>query len=391
MDNTRQQILRLLSGSGATYPELADSLDISESATRNHVSNLRREGHAIGFDVNDDGRKQFFLNGEAKEHPTNETQIFTEETRKKQSKSKQLTAHMTDMEARLADLLDNSQPAMADGQPPLHDAREDVVIHRTDAHFGDHLTDEFGNTVYSPEIAREREQQVTDKAMDVVERQQRAGVEFDTANLLLGGDHVTGEHIYANQLAEVTQTLDEQVDMAFEVYMEQIQRLAAAFPALQVVCQQGNHGALEAKYSNGANADKLLFMMLDKAVRQSSLDNVTFIRNDSTTFTNVSVRGWDFHLRHGQNSLEHIGTSAGKKRWYNWLLNHGFDQAYRGHYHQHEIDSLHGDVEVIMTGSPKPPDDFEESIAEWSAPTATIHGVSDSQTRTWTFPVSFDN
>lgn len=116
--------------------------------------------------------------------------------------------------------------------------------------------------------------------------------------------------------------------------MEQIKRLSSRFPTVQVVCQPGNHGALEASYSDGANADRILYMMLDKAVRQdSSLDNITFIRNDSTAFTNFYTRGnradyerggaWKFHLRHGQDSLEHIGTSAGKQRWYNWTASKG--------------------------------------------------------------------
>lgn len=127
--------------------------------------------------------------------------------------------------------------------------------------------------------------------------------------------------------------------------MEQIQRLAERFPAVQVVCQPGNHGAIDPSYSEGANADRVLYMMLDKAVRFSDdLDNVTFIRNNSARFTNFYLRGshtsyeqggqgWEFHLRHGDNSLEHIGTSAGKRRWYNWMLRHDLGQAYRGHYH----------------------------------------------------------
>jgi hypothetical protein len=45
---------------------------------------------------------------------------------------------------------------------------------------------------------------------------------------------------------------------------------------------------------------------------------------------------------------------------------------------------------VIRSGSIKPPDDFEESISEWSMPACTIHGVSDEEPKTWSFDVNFE-
>jgi len=402
MSNVTQTVAECIENGGADYEEIADVVGCSQSTARDHVKSLRDGGESIASRL-EAGTKTFYYRADLGEHPTNDTRATQEVTRSKVKKTNKLQSHMNDMEARLRNLLNDSRPAIADGEPDLHDSEEDVVIHRTDAHFGDQITDEFGNVCFSPEIAERREKTVTDKTMRLIERQQRAGIEFGTAHLLLGGDDVTGEHVYANQLSEVVLTLDEQIDLAFGVRMEQIQRLAARFDRVQVVCTPGNHGALDPKYSEGANADRLLYMMLDKAVRQdSSLDNVTFIRNDSTGFTNFYVRGdkesyqqdgqgWKFHLRHGDRSLEHIGTSSGKRRWYNWMLRHEFDQAYRGHYHKHEIDTVHNDVKCIMTGSPKPPDEFEESIGEWSQPTAYVHGVSSELTKTWGYEVWFDN
>jgi len=402
MSNAQLEVSGMISNGEATYEDIADGLGVSKSTARDHIKSLRDGGEDISSYVNDDGRKVFYYRRNQNDHFRNKTKSYQESTRNKRQKTNRLNDHINDMEARLNDLLERSKPAIADGDVPLGESNEDVVIHRTDAHFGDQVEDEFGNVVFSPEILEEREKYITDKVMRLVERQNEAGVEYDTAHFLLGGDCVTGEHTYANQLGEVVLTLDEQVDMAFEVYMEQIKRLAARFPAVQVVCVPGNHGALEAKYSEGANVDRLLYMMMDEAIRSDpSLDNVTFIRTDSTKFTNFYVRGdkrgyeendqgWRFHLRHGDDSLEHIGTSAGKKRWYQWLLKHKFDQAYRGHYHKFEIDTLHDDTEVVMTGSAKPPDDFEESISEWSQPSAYIHGTSDTMTKTWGYEVRFD-
>lgn len=403
MSEAQQLVSDLLDGNGATYSQIASQLDISESGARDHIHRLRNDGEEISSTLTPEGKKKFYYPSSQMEdeHPTNNNRQRREGQRNKRQKTNRINKHFDSMEDRLTGLLENSEPAVADGSMPIRESHEDVVIHRTDAHFGDQIEDEFGNIVFSPEIGKEREEIVTDKVMELVERQSKAGIEYDTAHLLLGGDCVTGENTYANQLGEVVLNLDEQIDMAFEVYMEQIQRLASRFPQVQVVCQTGNHGEIDASFSNGANADRFLYMMMDEATRRDpDLNNVTFIRNSATAFTNFYVRGdkesyeekdqgWKFHLRHGDNSLEHIGTSAGKKRWYKWLLRHEFDQAYRGHYHKHEIDTIHADVKCIMTGSPKPPDDFEEEIAEWSQPTAFIHGTSDSRTKTWNYEVDF--
>jgi hypothetical protein len=112
------------------------------------------------------------------------------------------------------------------------------------AHFGDVIHNEFREEVFNSGISEAREQEVTDTVSRLVSRQNEAGIEYDAAHLLLGGDMVTGENIYVNQQADIRENLDEQLDRAFEVYIEQIKRLASDFPALQVVCQPGNHGAL---------------------------------------------------------------------------------------------------------------------------------------------------
>jgi hypothetical protein len=384
----------------ASYGEIVEEFNVSRSTARDHIAELRRKGVSVGR-RRDGPLSEYYVRNEEGEHPTNDNSVYGEVTRNKTSKSERLNTYLRGMEQRLTEMLDRTAPPVADGSPIVNESNEDVVIHRTDTHFGDVLENEFGEVVFDSNIARKREEYVTERVMELVERQEQAGVTYDTAHLLLGGDHVTGENIYQNQQAEIEEGLDEQLEAATEVFLEQIQRLAARFPAVQVVCQVGNHGALEASYSNGANADRFMFMMLDQAVRSDpNLDNVTLVRNNSTKFTNFYVRGdrqtyenndqgWKFHLRHGDDSLEHIGTSAGKKRWRGWKIRHEFDQAYRGHYHQFAVDSLYDGGKVLMTGSPKPSDEFEESLSEWSVPSATVHGVSDSRKMTWMYPVTF--
>lgn len=416
MSETLQQVSSIIAeDDGASYQEIADRMGISESTARDHVRSLIDNGESIASMPGENGKKQFFYRSDLGVHPSNNHESNHEATRNKRLKTNEIRDHLHGMERRLQGLLNNSEPAVADGRGDI-EYEQDAVIHRSDAHFGDRHTNEYGEVAYSPEITEQREREVLEKSVNEILRQQELGIKFDTIHLLLGGDMVTNEHTYANQQSHIVEDVDEQLDHAFEVYMDYIKRLTSLFPRVQVVCQSGNHGVIDPSYSNGANFDRFLYMMLDKAVRMSDMDNVTFIQNESSVFTNFRVRwnpdedqekadalgldsvrdlaeqhrtGHKFHLRHGDNSLEHIGTSAGKRRWYNWLEKHEFDQAYRGHYHQHQVDSIHGDVRCIMTGSPKPPAEFEEKIAEWSTPSAYVHGVSDDETRTWTRAITF--
>jgi len=412
-----QEVVRIINDGGATYQEIAGKLDITPSTARDHVGNLIDEGEAIVSVPTENGQKEFYYSQDVGLHPTNNQPSNQEAVLNKRKKTRQIRDHLHDMEARLERLLNESEPAVAEGYiEPAGD--QDVVIHRTDAHFGDEIRDEFGQVEFDTDIVERREREVLDKALGEVQRQQQLGIDFGTTNLLMGGDMVTGEVTYPHQQSEIVDNIDEQLDRAFELYMEYIQRLSSMFPKVKVVCQSGNHGEIDPSYSNGANFDRILYMMLDKAIRASDMENITFIQNRSSVFTNFRLRndlqedmeraealgldavselsedhrtGWKFHLRHGDNSLEHIGTSAGKRRWYNWLGKHEFDQAYRGHYHKHSVDTVMGDVRCIMSGSPKPSDDFEEQIAEWSTPSAYVHGVSDEETVTWARPISFDN
>lgn len=416
LTQTQQKVLGSLKDSGAGYTDIAESLGCSNSTARDHVSALKQSGVSIG-ERREDGHKVFYHRQRAGEHPVNETENRYSNTSRKSEITKTLNEKAQAMERRLTRLLEKSQPAVADGgliQEPSH---EDVVVHATDDHVGDVTEDEHGNVTYDPDIWEDRRRETMDTCFRIVDRQESAGYTFDTLHLLLGGDQVTGEGIYPGQGHDISMTLDEQVEHCATFYMEQIRRASRKFDTVQVVGNSGNHGELRfSSASNGANADRLLYLMLDNMIRQSELENVTFIRNGSTHFTNFEMREHRGHLRHGDDSLEHIGTSSGKKRWFNWRDKHQFDIAYRGHFHKfqrntltrtreepiipdggviEDVDDLETQIvtenlPVIMSGSPKPPEEFEESIARWSQPCATIHGVSDSRPVTWLFAVDFE-
>ncbi len=372
----------------ATVEEASATLGISESTVRDHIAGIRQNGFGV---VNDGGVYLLASQLASREqHPSNYN------ARSKPSKSQQTRAanqHLAELNDRLCDILDRSTPAVADGGLTYNESNEDVVIHRSDDHIGAEVHDEYGNLVFNSEIAADRIRSVTDSVMDLIEREGAANRDYDTAHLLLGGDTVTGENIFSHQPHEIDLTLDQQIDLACELYMEQIKRLAARFPSVQVVCQAGNHGELRADgMSENANADKLVYMMLDRMVRMDpDLDNVTFVRSDATRFINFEMRDGLHrgHLRHGQNCLSHIGTASGQNKWRGWQIRHQFDVAYRGHYHEFKLEHVMNRP-VLMSGSICPPGDYEESLSVWSEPAATVHGVTDDYPLAWLYPVQFD-
>jgi hypothetical protein len=153
------------------------------------------------------------------------------------------------------------------------------------------------------------------------------------------------------------------------------------------VCQPGNHGRIGS--GNPTNADSILYSMLDKVVRASNMDNVTFLQSDRSYYVDFSIRDWDAHLRHGHDaSLEHIGTSAGKQRWLSWLVDHGFDVAFRGHYHMLKEEPINGRP-VHMGGSIVPQTEFEESHALSGRAVGAIHGATDRAPTEWTEKIYF--
>lgn len=370
--------------------DIASDLGVVESTARDYIHQLRNDcGVPISLDENgiyyDRNHSAESVNVTAEpEMPPDEQSSLAQHTIKKKEV-------LLEMKRTLASDLEGNDPVIADGGIKTEPSNEDVVIHRADDHIGAEYEDEFGNEVFNPEIAESRVREVTNKVMELVERQEDAGVTYDNSHLLLGGDLVHGEGIHAKQAWESAITLLKQIDKAHDLYVDQIERLREKFKTVQVVCQNGNHGELRGDgMSEDANADDVVYLMLEKTADDREWDDVTILRSQGSYFTNFTMRGHRGHLRHGQKSLFHVGTSSGKNRWRGWQNMHDFDIAYRGHFHELRLENLDSRP-ILMSGSVCPPSDFEESLATWSEPGATVHGVSDKRTMTWMYPVDFND
>lgn len=372
----------------ASPAEVANELGMAESRVRAHVSTLRDKlDVSIPFSEESQRYELPIPDGtQGANQPTNasikETYLTTQA---KQTVTKEYREWAEQAERWFNEILLNTEPAVAAPEPQ---GSQDVVIHRSDDHIGEHVEDQDGNVIFNPEIAKQCINKVTRRAIEIT---QRMGQDVGTVYLLLGGDTVTGENTYKGQAHDITLTLDQQVQMATDEYLKQIRALADRFPRLVVVVQSGNHGDVGSGHTSPqANADRIAYKALDALVRTDpDLDNVTFLQSDTNKYVNFTIRGHKAHLRHGQDSLSHIGTSAGKRKWLHWKDRHDYDIGYRGHYHEFKIEHPAG-TPVLMSGSICPPSDFEDTLAAYSQPTATVHGVTDKRPLKWIEPVYFD-
>lgn len=380
LPDRQQYIVDILSGEAVTRAELADDLGVPTEFVDAHLADLRRSGWSIYRDETADTVRI------ESDRALRSSEHIGTRTRKA---NRWWELRHNDLVRRFRSL---ERPTAT--QTPT-DEGQDIVLHLTDIHMGDRVRDDEGRELYNADLAEAVVDYITEKLVELVERH-RNRVAIDTIHLLWGGDFVTNSGIYEGQFENLDAWLDEQHDRLTDPLLRQLRAAADLAPTVNVVAQVGNHGQHRASgTSKQANADLILYKSIRNtvaAIREhadgSYLDNVAFQIGDASAFKNFELRGGRLrgHLRHGQNSLEHIGTSSGKRRWRGWLDRHEFDIGWVGHHHRSKRLEVLGRP-VFMSGSPKPADDFAEKLgAGDSTGIATIHGVGDDGV-TFVYPV----
>lgn len=388
---------------GITYEEFDNLYGINKYYAGKVMDEIEEDtDYTIGQKVVDgNGKKEFYIqeqdsdeNGLPVDERThngkqvNHTKQNRMKTKSKQSITRKANKFLTKLEEKVKTDHKTHEPS----EPITYtNEAEDIVIHRTDDHFGQIEHDIQGNVVYNSEIAEKRVEETFDKAIEHAQKRIDMGNDIENIHLLLGGDHVTNEAIYEGQPYDIDELITAQLDRATRVYDKQIERLADKFDHVQVVCQAGNHGEFRVKGSSKeANADDIFYQMLEKLATKGGYDNVSFVKSDRKDHVNFEMRGHTAHLRHGQHVRNHIGTSSPKSDWLSFLNEYDFDVAFRGHYHEHKIEHVNG-VPVIMSPSIKPPGEYEGSLAIFGQAMSYIIGVTDDMPVAWTEYVRYED
>jgi DNA-binding CsgD family transcriptional regulator len=370
LSDRQQHILRSISDGGAASDELAADLDVPERVVDAHITALQTAGWEV---YHDDTTDAFVIEGD---HSLRSSEHTGTRTRKAnrwwELRHSALVREFRALDHPTADL------------PTRHD--EDWVLHLTDVHVGDRVRNDAGKVIYDSETAAAVVDHVAERALDLAAAH---GQYYDVGHLVLGGDFITNEGIYEGQFEDLDAWLDEQHDTIIDPLVRMVKAFADRFPAVQVVCQVGNHGDHRANgTSRQANADLILYKTLRNTIAtirehtDGLLQNVEFRIGEAKPYRNFPLRGGRLkgHVRHGQHAKPQAATAAGKRDWRGWVLDHDFDVGMMGHHHVSGRIPWDGPP-VICTGSPKPAGDFVESLGGRSPRAthdiATAFGVSD--------------
>lgn len=375
--STQQQ--RILAELPATPNELAAKFNITKSTVYDHVSNIRKTGITIPHN------EQTGEYGQPR-RMTDET-ITEKSTREK---TREANDYIKAVEQTVLNRLHGKNQLITPQTP--QPGNEDMVVHITDLHIGDIVTDDFDTEIYNKTIAKNVMDHITMKVIELKELMSNVA-SFDTLHVLYGGDMITNENMYDEQGFQIEELLADQMTIAVEAMTRQIKSFAEHFDTVNVVCQPGDHGKGGASgVSEQANMDLVCYRWVDDRLRESSYTNINFADTDETWFSLFRLRGstWKGFLIHGDDCLEHIGTDKARNKWRGWLHNKSFDVAYRGNYHESRREPILNGPMVYESPSPKPTSDWAEKIGRGNKTPphkrlATVHGVSDKRPVTWEF------
>lgn len=259
---------------------------------------------------------------------------------------------LSKLEGEVKQALSNTEPVISNYS--RNEGKSTLVIPHSDAHVGAIVRDRYDVDYYSADEAVQVIREYFDKC--IKSAKERGDVE--DVVLIFNGDHIDGEGIYPNQRHEQEDNIRDQQRKAGKAYIEQILKLSDEFENVSVYQVPGNHGRLDRQSTT--NFDMMLYDFIETGIYYSSAENVHIEKAGPGGFINFSVREWNYHCRHGEGMLEHIGTSSGKNRAKNHFMQYKFDIMIRSHFHGLKYETIGDNIPVVMTGSPAPQSTFAE-------------------------------
>jgi len=366
---------------------IARKMGLSVSTVSDHRNNLVKKG----VDIRKDSEA-----GEWYLADSDSQQLRRVSTRHKQSITKEATALIEEEKRTLMRRLRRTEPLKA--VPVERDGHETFCLILADTHFGDVVEKEYWDDdegeyttqkVYSSSIAADSVERFGAKALQIRELMSTVAT-FDDCALFLLGDIATGMSHYDGQWDDVDAGMNEQVEESVSALWQLIATLSEEFETVQVRGIPGNHGTSKPSASLGVNTDVITYSWVDDRLRDQGYDNIDMRYAEAHEYLNTAVRGWRFHLRHGQDSMEHVdATSRSKSDWRGWRDETKFDVAMKGHHHKPGFTKVLNKYPVFTAPSPKPGGDFASKIGNpdvsKSADLGWAFGTSDDRSVTWKY------
>jgi len=370
-------INRLESG-GLTYSDMMNDYNLTRWGARKLTDNAMIKEEKAG-----NHEKIFYLKNEtgseAEEIGAIKVPVSSEETnyeeaqRNTQAAKQTITNKATNYLAQLEHEVKSADTNSTEFEEPDYESNGfTAIIHETDSHFSAHVKNRRGDVIYDTDTAVLQTREAFSWYADQIHA--RPG-NLDDIVILLGGDLLEGEDIYESQAHEIRKSLDDQIKAARRAYFEEIKWLKELFGVpIKIVCVSGNHGDLGT--TSGANADDIIYSMLEDMINLSDIGGVKFVKSDRSDYTTFNYRNWKGYLTHGENRRGHIGTSSPQSDWLAIKDEFGFDAAWRGHYHTQKRETVNG-APVYMTNSRKPGDDYTDTLTAFDNPGNAIYFGTD--------------
>lgn len=384
LTDRQREVLSLLP---ASKHELGEDLGVAPTTIKGHLNRIQKKGVDVEFD-RDAG--QWYLADERS------GQLRQLSTRHKQSITREASEVIEDERAHLLRRLRRTEPLSS--EPTERAGNETFCCILGDLHFGDVVEKEYWNDeegeyqtsrVYDSEIAAEKVATFARKVLAMHELMSSVAT-FDDCYLFLLGDIATGMHVYDGQWQDIDAPLKDQTEESVGALYQLVVTLAERFETVHIRGVPGNHGTDKPSSAIGANTDLITYAWLADRLRDSGYTNIDFRTSEAHHHLNTTVRDWRFHVRHGDDELEHVDeTAASSRDWRGLVDEFDFHVAMKGHHHSPSFHKVMNRYPVFAAPSPKPGGEFPSRIGKPDvskhADLGWVFGTSDRRPVTWQF------
>lgn len=183
--------------------------------------------------------------------------------------------------------------------------------------------------------------------------------------LILAGDMLEGEDIYASQAHHIEFCVLDQVQHAVDALWSLAVNLREVFkiPVRFVTCP-GNHGRMSKSASEKSNWDNVIYQTL-KYMSIAWGDTYLNVDCNFEAFYVFPIQDKQVMIYH--HGTKHLGTPAMQVKVAGWIEDKKFDLAIHGHWHHLNFDSQFGRM-VIKNGSLPGADDLAERMGVGEPP-----------------------
>lgn len=273
--------------------------------------------------------------------------------------------------------------------PKLHKSTESAVILLSDVHIGKIIRDQTtSNVIVDTNITLQRLRSVKEHIEHLIEDHLPKAVQVEEIVLLLCGDLVDGENIYASQPHHIDMPVINQVAATVAIIWDIIDHFANKYPSIHIGCIPGNHGRSSSKreaVAEVSNWDNAIYMQLDTMIRLSHHKNIAIDYALINAHT-INVRGWTGLLRH--IGVKGDTSPSDRAKLGEWYAHYKFDWMACGHFHQPGL--LYWNTKPIFrNGSVIGVDWYSEELAKMTPPFQWVWGISNKRVKTWQYGMDF--